>query len=92
VALDANSGETRREIEALLKEKKLSLTVLLDGNGRTADIFHTKVTTTTVVIDAHGVLRYHGQFGSRSHQYVRDALKAVLAGKEVTTKRTRPRG
>ena len=92
MALDANAGETVKDIAALLKEKKLSLTVLLDAKGKTADLFHTRVTTTTVVIDAKGVLRYHGRFNGRGHEFARDALKAVLAGKTVSVKKTRPHG
>lgn len=92
IALDSNFGETRREIEALLKKKKLSLRIMLDGSGTTADLFQARVTTTTIVIDANGVLRYHGQFGSLGNQFVRKALQAVLDNKEVRTMKTRPRG
>ncbi len=43
----------------------------------------TDVTPTTVVIDGAGVLRYCGRF-----RQAEDALKAVLAGKDVAVKTT----
>jgi hypothetical protein len=92
IALDANAGETARTVAAFAKDKGLSLPIVLDPNGRTADIFGTEVTTTTVVIDGKGLLRYCGQFGDHQHSYAEEALKAVLAGKEVEVKTTRHNG
>jgi thiol-disulfide isomerase/thioredoxin len=89
VALDANAGETPENVRAFVKNKGLGLPIVLDPDGRTADLFGTAVTTTTVVIDGDGVLRYCGRFrGGDGHAYAEDALKAVLAGKEVAVKTT----
>src|SRR5262249_49841770 len=87
LALDANAGQTPEHVSAFAKEKGLSLPIFLNADGRAADIFGTEVTTTTVVIDGDGVLRYCGRFreGDR-HAYAEDAVKAVLAGKEVALK------
>jgi thiol-disulfide isomerase/thioredoxin len=83
LALDANAGETGKKVAAFAKEKGLTLPIVLDPTGRSADVFGTEVTTTTLVIDGKGVLRYCGQF--RQSEV---ALKAVLAGKEVLVKTT----
>ena len=67
----------------------LALPIVLDPGGRTADLFGTEVTTTTVVIDGNGVLRYCGRFGQGDEVASAEAaLKAVLAGKEVAVKTT----
>ena len=87
IALDANAGETVERVTAFAKEKGLALPIVLDPDGRTADLFGTEVTTTTVVIDGKGVLRYCGRFG-RGDDTAEAALKAVLAGKEVAVKTT----
>jgi hypothetical protein len=50
------------------------------------------VTTTTVVIDSDGKLRYCGRFSDQEHNFARDALEAVLAGEEVPLKKTRQKG
>jgi thiol-disulfide isomerase/thioredoxin len=87
IALDANAGETAERVAAFAKEKGLALPIVLDPGGRTADLFGTEVTTTTVVIDGNGVLRYCGRFGPGG-EGAEAALKAVLAGKEVPVKTT----
>ena len=66
IAIDASAGETIEGIRAFKKEKKLTLPVVFDSTGHTADLLGTKVTTTTVVIDAKGMLRYRGQFQMRA--------------------------
>src|SRR5262249_36506167 len=62
-ALDANAGETAERVAAFEKKKGLTMPIVLDGEGRTADAFGVEMTTTTVVIDGNGVLRYCGRFG-----------------------------
>jgi hypothetical protein len=89
IALDTNAGETAERVAAFTKEKGLALPIVLDPSGRTADVFGTEVTTTTVVIDGNGVLRYCGRFRQGDHAaYAEEALKAVLAGKEFAVKTT----
>jgi peroxiredoxin len=89
IALDANAGETAERVTAFAKEKALVLPIVLDPGGRTADTFGTEVTTTTVVIDGNGILRYCGRFGQGDETGSAEAaLKAVLAGKEVAVKTT----
>ena len=89
LALDANAGERAGRVAAFAREKGLALPIVLDPGGRTADLFGTEVTTTTVVIDGKGVLRYCGRFsqGDRA-ACAEEALKAVLSGGEVAVKTT----
>ena len=84
--LDASANETPEKINAFLKKKDLALSVLTDSSAKSADLFGAKVTTTTVVIDAQGTLRYRGRFGRATESFAEDALKAVLAGQEVKVK------
>jgi peroxiredoxin len=92
IALGANAGETGKKVAAFAKEKGLTLPIVLDPDGRTPDLFGNDVTTTTVVIDGDGVLRYFGRFREGDRAYAEEALKAVLAGKEVDVKTTTPAG
>lgn len=87
-ALDANFNETAEGVAAFVKKKRLDLPIVLDPSGNTADVFGIKRTTTTVVIDGNGVLRYCGQFQQKDGGSAEQALKAVLAGKEVAIKTT----
>jgi thiol-disulfide isomerase/thioredoxin len=92
IAIDASYGETQDKITAFAKKRGLTLPIAISSDGSAADIFGVKKTTTTVIIDKTGTLRYFGQFGDRRHSYAKDALNAILAGKEVPVERTRPKG
>jgi thiol-disulfide isomerase/thioredoxin len=92
IALDASAGETTEDVTAFAKEEKLSLPIAIDAVGKSADIFGVGVTTTAVVIDQDGLLRYRGQFADGKKQLAHDALKSVLAGKEVAVEETRQKG
>ena len=92
IALDASAGETEKIVAEFAKKRGLTLPIALDPSGVTADIFGTRVTTTTIVIDSKGVLRYRGQFGHGEQTFAEDALKAVLAGQDVPVKETKHRG
>jgi thiol-disulfide isomerase/thioredoxin len=88
IALNASAGETAEKVRAFTTKNGLGLTVLLDPTGRTADVFGSRVTTTTVILDSAGVLRYRGQFADGEHAYAEEALREVLAGKDVRVKTT----
>src|SRR5262249_53517957 len=92
LALTANANETAQDVTAFLKKTGLALPVILDPSGHTADLFGVKRTTTTVVIDGNGVLRYCGQFRQKEGGSAETALKAVLAGQEVAMKTTPHQG
>jgi thiol-disulfide isomerase/thioredoxin len=92
IAIDASFGETRQAVTAFAKKRGLTMPIALNTSGSAADILGVKSTTTTVVIDSTGTLRYLGQFRDRRHAFAREALKAVLAGTEIGIKVTRPKG
>ncbi len=88
IGLSANADETAEIVAAFVKKNALKLPIVLDPSGNTADLFGVNKTTTTVVIDGNGVLRYCGQFRQKGGGSAEEALKAVLAGKEVAIKTT----
>lgn len=92
IALDANAGETAERVAAFIKKNGLELPIVLDPGGNTADLFGVRRTTTTVVIDGNGVLRYCGQLRQKGGGSAEEALKAVLTGKEVAIKTTPHQG
>lgn len=95
IALDANAGgETPAQIREFMKKKGFTFPVVLDAKGAVANLFGVTATTTTLVLDGKGVLRYRGRFDDRSGKdaYAGDALKAVVEGGEVAVKQTSPVG
>jgi peroxiredoxin len=81
MALDANRPETKAGIQAALDRKGLKFPVWLDRDGKVVEHYGIKTTTTTLVVDAQGRLRYLGHFGDGMG---RKALEQVLEGKEVS--------
>ena len=92
IALDANADDTAQSVAEFLKKNGLTLPVVLDASGHSADVFGIKVTTTTVVIDGNGILRYCGQLKAKGGASAEEALKAVLAGKDVRVTTTTHNG
>lgn len=92
IAIDASVGETAEEIAEFKTSKGLTLPIAINADASVADLFGIKVTTTTVVIDSEGVLRYCGQFADRDHKYAADALAAVMAGTDVAIPESAHRG
>jgi peroxiredoxin len=92
VAVDASATDNAQRIDDFTKAKKFSVPVFLDSEGRTADLFGVRLTTTTILIDKSGVLRYWGQFGGEANPAAENALRAVLDGKDVAVKETTAAG
>ncbi len=92
VALGADVRETAETAAAFAEKNELTLPILLDPSGVTVDLFANDLTTTTVLIDSDGILRYTGRFSQDERGYASDALNAILAGREVSVKTTRPSG
>ncbi len=92
IALDASAGETMDRITEFARNKGLSLPIALNPDGAVADMFGITTTTTTVLIDSKGVLRYRGRFHDDEHAYADNAIVAVLAGRDVLVKETAHRG
>lgn len=92
IAMDSSFGETQKAVTAAAEKAGLKLPIALDPSGSVADIFGAKATTTTVVIDASGRLRYLGRFSEGDHAWAEMALTSVLNGEPVAVAQTRPHG
>ena len=92
VGIDANAADTGKKVEDFISARKFSVPVFLDAGGKSADLFGVRLTTTTIVIDKAGTLRYWGQFGGEDSPMAGNALRAVLDGKDVAVKETNASG
>jgi alkyl hydroperoxide reductase subunit AhpC len=108
LAIAANQGELEPDsdpphaaIRKHVKEKKVNFTVILDPGNKLTDIFGGRSTPHCFVIDKEGVIRYSGALDDdpRANKdkdeityYVREAIVALLEGKDVKTKETRSYG
>ena len=87
-----------RNVKAIT-DFKIDGPVLLDESGEVGHMYNAKRTPEMYVIDAEGVLRYHGAIdnaqgarGPGDVNYVRAALQSVLAGETVATPETKAYG
>lgn len=93
-------GDSLEDMKNVAKEEKYTFPYLYDGSTQKATKAYGAVSTPHVfVFDAERKLRYTGRIddGRRSPKnvgepYVRKAVDALLAGKEVATPTTRPFG
>ncbi len=92
VALDANAPDTPERIQKTLDRNSLKFPVFLDKKGKVVENFKINTTTTTLIVDAQGRLRYLGRFGDKEEALARQALQQLLAGQEVTPSQTEWQG
>lgn len=99
-AKDADYSKAYPNLRKKLKEVELTHKIVADHGNKLSNLFQAKTTPHCFVIDAKGVLAYAGALdddlqetkGDAAKHYVRDAADALLAGKPVETKETRPYG
>lgn len=84
-AVVGSKGETAQKGTEFNLKKGLTFPCIYDKTGKAASSFSAR-TTLTLVIDTNRVLRYMGPLAQDGKAYAREALEAVLAGKEVAEK------
>ena len=84
-AVVGSKGETAQFATAFNQKKGLSFPCVYDKTGKAASAFAAR-TTVTHIIDENRVLRYVGPLFQDGKAPAADALKAILAGKEVAQK------
>ncbi|MGE0493037.1 MAG: redoxin domain-containing protein [Vulcanimicrobiota bacterium] len=84
-AVDPHPADDAQRVRSFLAEQGLSLEVLLDSDQSFLRQYQIDRTTTALVFDQTGKLRYFGPF----QDYAAEAVDEVLGGQEVTVS-TRP--
>ncbi|MEK7469397.1 MAG: redoxin domain-containing protein [Planctomycetota bacterium] len=97
LGVDSNYNE-QQELAAYAKEREIAFPVLRDGDHALADRLGIETVPTVVVLDQKRVVRYRGRVdddpmgGRPKRRELREALDAVLSGKDVAEPETLPRG
>jgi len=98
IFVNANRSEPASEVREHSKRAGFPFPVYKDSNNVVANRFGAEVTPENYVIDASGVIRYHGSIDDSQNEArirtrgLRLALDALLAGKPVTTAETKAFG
>jgi len=90
LAINASADENVAEIKAHAEKQGFQFPILKDKGNKVADAYHAERTPEIFVVDAQGVLRYHGRIDNhyltihvKTHD-LRNALDELLAGKPVS--------
>jgi peroxiredoxin len=98
IVINANRTEPASAVAEHAQAHGFPFTVYKDDNNVVADKFGATVTPETYVIDANGTIRYHGSIDDSQNpsrvtsERLRQALDAVLAGKEPPQTETKAFG
>lgn len=99
LGIDSNKNLTSADIKKYQEESGKSYPILVDVDNKYADVIGAKVTPEILVVDKEGNLKYHGAFDNRmspegepDQNYAKDAIEAVLEGKEVSPDSTKAWG
>ncbi len=99
-AKDADYSKLYVDLKKKAKDVGYAHRILADHGNKVSDLFQARTTPHCFVIDKKGVLSYAGALdddqkeekGDKMTVHVRDAADALLAGKEVAVKETKPYG
>lgn len=107
IAINANQGELKpntdppyADLRDHVEKGGVNFMVTVDPGNKITDVLGGKSTPHCFVIDKEGVLRYNGaldddprgQKGKDATQYVRNAIQALLDGKDVPVQTTQSYG
>lgn len=95
----AVAGDTYESMQERAKARGLEFPYVVDATSDVARAFGAKVTPEAYLFDAAGKLVYHGAVDDNhaspenvKQPYLQEALKDLLAGKEIATKQTKAVG
>jgi peroxiredoxin len=102
LAINSTSHTTPEANKAFAEKHKLAYPILDDRSGEVGHAYGAKTTPHMYIIDARGNIAYDGAIdnspqgktpaGAKLTNYVDKALAELTAGKEVSTKNTKPYG
>ncbi|GGA59885.1 hypothetical protein GCM10011507_09280 [Edaphobacter acidisoli] len=98
IVVDSNGNESLAEVKQYAKDVGFAFPVYVDQKNAVSDRFGVLATTDNFLLDASGVMRYHGYIedapnpARTTKQGLKLAIDEVLAGKAVTMPETMARG
>ncbi len=98
LAINASAPETIADIKAHATQHNFAFPILKDAGNKVADAYGAERTPEIFVVDAQGVLRYHGRIDNSQdvrrvkRNDLREALNELLAGKPVSVPEAKAMG
>jgi peroxiredoxin len=97
-AVRCSAADTPEQIKKFAETRNFDMPILNDEKGEMTKFYGVRQTPTFVVVDKKGVLRFKGGFDDNADEsnvknpYVKNAVAAVLEGKDVPVKESRVLG
>jgi len=98
LGINSNHIEPASEVTEHAQKKGFTFPVLKDEDNRVADLYDAQRTPEVFVLDSNFILRYHGRIDDNqnpqrvSQRDLKNALDAILAGKQPPVQQTRAFG
>jgi peroxiredoxin len=96
LAVDSTYSNQAQDSVEYAREKGIEYPILMDKDGKVGRLYDAKTTPHMFVVAKDGKLAYAGAIDDRSddnpRNYVAEAVDALMAGKDVGMKETRPYG
>lgn len=104
LTINSTANQSKEEIlkggSEFLEEFELDIPMLMDYDGKVGKMYGAKTTPHMFVIDANGILAYHGALsndarfkrGDEATVYVMEAVEQLEAGKDVSPEYVKPWG
>jgi len=98
LAINSNRNESVAEIAEHVRKGGFGLPVIKDADGAVAGLYRAEVQPLAIVLDAELRIRYRGLIDDHKleefvrRHYLREAVEAVLAGKDPESRETEPEG
>jgi peroxiredoxin len=98
--LSGSEAEMAKKVQEYAQKNGITFPVLLDKGGVVARKLGAKTMPEVMVVDAKGIVKYvgaidddpKGEKADKANHYLRSAVEAVMAGKDVATATTTPSG
>jgi peroxiredoxin len=98
--LSGSDADMAKKVQEYAQKNGITFPVLLDKGGVVARKLGAKTMPEVMVVDAKGIVKYagaidddpKGEKADKANHYLRSAVEAVMAGKDVATATTTPNG
>lgn len=84
VAVASSRYDSAEDVKKYMESNDLEMTILMDPGSQAGRHLGVKRTTTTVLLDQEGKVRYYGTLTRRKKAYAREALTGLLGRNRVS--------
>ena len=102
IGINSNPQDSREDVQGYIADLGITFPIVKDSDQQIAHSLGATRTAEVMVLDTNGELRYHGRIDDQyepgiarakaTRHVLRDAVEALVAGKQVPIEKTKPQG